>query len=224
MDGVHDLGGMHGFGPIPYEKDEPLFHEPWEARLYALRRALTIPMFATVDEHRYALEQLPPARYLGLSYYERWLAVFQDALIANEVLDPDEMRDRFGAYEGNPDAPVPQRTDPELTTRVVAGVFLRPNVERDAGATRFQVGDRVLARNIHPKGHTRLPGYARGKQGEIVRINGICDLPDAIVAHRDPEPQAVYSVRFEAAELWGEAAESNASVYIDLWDSYLEPA
>ena len=108
MDGVHDLGGMHGFGPVPYEKDEPVFHESWEARLYALRRVLTVPMFATVDEHRYALEQLPPARYLGLSYYERWLAVFQQALVDNEVLESAEMQARFEAYEANPDEPVPQ--------------------------------------------------------------------------------------------------------------------
>lgn len=225
MNGVHDLGGMHGFGPVPYEKDEPVFHAIWEGRLYGLRRALAVPLFRSTDDFRYALERLEPARYLASSYYERWLAVVERALVEKGLVTAGEIEARTAHYQQDPEAPVPRREDPQLVERAIAATYRRQSLDRENGAApRFAVGDRVAARNVHPQGHTRLPRYARGKRGVIVRIHGIHDFPDTLALGLGANPQTVYSVRFEAGELWGESAEPNAAVYLDLWDSYLEAA
>jgi nitrile hydratase len=222
MNGVHDLGGMHGFGPIPYEKDEPVFHEPWEGRFYGLRRSLGTTLFASTDGFRASLERMEPARYLALSYYERWLAVTEEALLQKGLVTADELRARYDLYREQPDAPVPRKEDPERAAQVAASIYRRSSLHREGPPPRFAVGDRVVARNMHPRGHTRLPRYVRGRRGVIARLHGTHDFPDTLAAGRGPHPQAVYSVRFEAMELWGESAEPNACVYLDLWDSYLE--
>ncbi|HZR98414.1 MAG TPA: nitrile hydratase subunit beta [Chloroflexota bacterium] len=223
MDGVHDLGGMHGFGPVVREENEPVFHAPWEGTVYAINRlAMGVGLY-NIDEMRHGIERLPPAQYLGSTYYERWLATIEQNLVEKGVLSADEIEARLAALRQNPDAELPRREDPALVQRVLEGAraaFQRP----PTGEPRFRVGDAVVTKNIHPKGHTRLPRYARGKRGTISHYHGFYVFPDAHAHGQGEAPQPVYSVGFEARELWDGAAEPQERVYLDLWESYLEPA
>lgn len=226
MNSVHDVGGMHGFGAIEYEESEPVFHHEWEARLVGMRFG-TGPrrVISSLDASRYAVERMDPALYLAARYYERWLITFEQALVEKGFLSQDEIDARTAHYLENPDAAVPHREDPELTARALKLRATPNHPPADAvPAPRFKVGDAVRTRNFHPKGHTRLPRYARGKHGVIVQLLGVQELPDAKAHDLEPQPQMVYAVRFDGRELWGEDAEPGTCVYIDLWDSYLEPA
>ncbi|HLH22791.1 MAG TPA: nitrile hydratase subunit beta [Chloroflexota bacterium] len=223
MDGVHDLGGMHGFGPVVREENEPVFHAPWEGTVYAINRtAMGIGLY-NIDEMRHGIERLPPAEYLRSTYYERWLATIERNLIEKGVLSAAEIDARLAYLREHPDAEPPRRADPALLERVLRGAraaFQRP----PTGEPRFHVGDAVVTRNIHPKGHTRLPRYARDKHGTISHYHGYYVFPDTQAHGQGEQPQPVYSVAFDARELWDGAAEPRARVYLDLWESYLEPA
>jgi len=222
MNGVHDLGGMHGFGRIPREQDEPVFHHPWEGRVYAMHVATPVPI---PGGFRYGIERMAPAHYLSSSYYEKWLHVQSQGMLAAGIFTPEELADRLAFYRENPDAVPPQRSDPERLKRVLAETAAPESLQRDSDIQpAFGIGDLVTARNIHPAGHTRLPRYVRGKRGVVARYEGIQDIYDTLPAGGTAPPQPAYSVRFEAQELWGESAERNCAVYLDLWESYLEPA
>ncbi len=223
MNGVHDMGGMHGFGPIPIETNEPVFHEPWEGRVYGLNAVGRL--FPNIDASRHAIETLPPADYLTFSYYEKWLRRTQLRLLELGVVTEAELDARVAHYEAHPEEPAPRRSDPAVEERARrrferAGPLHRPG----GSAPRFAAGDVVRTRNINPPGHTRLPRYARGKLGVIHIVHGSHDFPDTNAHGLGPQPQGIYSVRFEAAELWGPDAEGRGFVHLDLWDSYLEPA
>jgi len=217
MNGIHDMGGMQDMGPLRYEKDEPVFHEPWEGRVYVIRRAMGAWRRWTTDHTRHEIELIPPADYMRMSYYERWLVSTIEIMIKTGQIT------RAEAESGQP-APGSVKAIPPLKTAVLSAALVRPKVARpDAGVkASFKVGQRVRARNMHPLGHTRLPRYARGKTGTIHLDHGIYVFPDTIVAGQGEKPQHVYSVRFEARELWGPQAAPRHSVYLDLWDDYLE--
>jgi nitrile hydratase len=220
MNGVHDMGGMHGMGPISPEKNEPVFHEKWEGRLYAINRAVGAWKKWNIDAGRHAIEQIPPADYLRMSYYERWLVRDISLLLESGLLTPQEIN------TGEP-APGSQKATPPLpVANLTATAAQRPSYARpDADVkARFQVGDRVRALKINPTGHTRLPRYARGREGVIDRHHGIFVFPDTNAHFQGEHPQHLYSVRFRAQELWGESASARDSIYLDLWDSYLERA
>ncbi|HEX4836056.1 MAG TPA: nitrile hydratase subunit beta [bacterium] len=218
MNGVHDMGGMHGMGPIRRERDEPVFHAPWEARVFALRQAAGAWRRWNIDAGRYEIERIPAADYLRLSYYERWLASLVALLVKRGLVAPAEME------RGHP-APGSPKATPPLTADTVRQKLSRRAPRRDTPvAPRFAVGERVRARNIHPIGHTRLPRYARGKLGTIARDHGVYVFPDTNAQFLGENPQHVYSVRFCARELWGELASPRDAVYIDMWDDYLERA
>jgi nitrile hydratase subunit beta len=218
MNGVHDMGGMDGMGPIRREQDEPVFHAPWEARVFALRQAAGAWRKWNIDAGRYEIERIPAADYLRMSYYERWLASLAALLVKRGLVTPAEME------RGRP-APGSTKATPPLTADNVRPTLSRRAPRRDTPvAPRFTVGERVRARNIHPTGHTRLPRYARGKLGTIVRDHGVYVFPDTNAQFLDENPQHVYSVRFSARELWGERAAPRDAVYIDMWDGYLERA
>jgi len=218
MNGVHDMGGMHGMGPIEYEQHEPVFHEEWEGRVYALTRVLRLGPKWNVDMSRFSIEQIPPVRYLASSYYERWLLGLERRLLESGVLSPEELADGQARPGG---VPVPRMAAAEV--RASFQPWHAPQPEADA-PPRFRVGERVLARKLNPRTHTRLPRYVRGRAGVVDRDLGVQNLPDSRVARQDPKPQHVYSVRFTARELWGPDASSRDALYIDLWDDYLDSA
>lgn len=228
MNGIHDLGGMHGFGPIPREDREPVFHAPWESRVYGIVTAIREErnVYAPYGSRHY-IENIPPARYLASSYYEKWMLALEAALAHSGLLDPAELDARASRCAADPAAPVPRRDDPALAERVRRRIYApaQPAPQPHA-APRFAVGDGVRARNIHPPAHTRLPRYVRGKRGSVERIYAAQPFQDLqpIDGAAAGDPLPVYSVRFDARELWGDAAEPNQSLYIDMWEPYLEPA
>ena len=218
MNGVHDLGGMHGMGPIVHEENEPVFHARWEGRVFAINRALGGWQKWTVDAWRYHIESLPPADYLRMSYYERWLAANEHRVVHYGLVTREELvsgKAAPGAAKATPAFTVGMASDDD---RGIASAN-DPSV-----APLFKVGERVRARNINPAGHTRLPRYARGKTGEIIRDHGVYSFPDTNAQGLGEKRQHVYSVRFTLRELWGEAAPPRDYVHIDMWDDYLEHA
>ena len=224
MDGVHDLGGMHGFGPVEREPNEPPFHAGWEAAVYAIMRASLGTGLYNLDEFRHGVERMEPAHYLGSSYYEHWLDGIARVLIEKGVVSAEELAARTEFFTARPDAPAaaavkgtPPVAPPPL--RWYAPASERPTTR----PPRFAVGDAVVTKNIHPAGHTRLPRYARGKRGVIHQQRGTHVFPDSHAHGRGEDPHALYSVRFDARELWGPSAEPNQRVFIDLWEPYLEP-
>lgn len=223
MNGVHDMGGMHGFGPIV--KDDAAFHSPWELRLRAIANALIRRGVYNDDEFRRAIESLQPAQYLSLPYFERWLAAVQALLVEKGRLTADEMNELIQTLSQNPaGVERARRSDDRALTKTVAEAPQTARASDRAAAARFRVGDTVVTRNLHTKEHTRLPRYLRGKTGAISRVHGVYALPDTNAHGRGPNPEHVYSVRFVARDIWGDIAAPNDRLFIDLWESYLEPA
>jgi nitrile hydratase len=220
MNGIHDMGGMHGMGAIQHEKNEPVFHEPWEGRVYAMTRTIRAGGGRqNLDNSRHQIELLPPADYLRMRYYERWLARLVKQLVTNGVVTREELE------SGHATAGLPKETPRVMAAAVPEMVARRNSARRDtAVAPTFAVGQRVRARNINPIGHTRLPRYARGKLGVVVRDHGVFVFPDTNAEFSGEKPQHVYSVRFTARELWGEQASPRDSVHLDMWDDYLDHA
>ena len=214
---VHDMGGMHGFGPVVAEPREPPFHENWEGRVLAMQRAMGATGLWTIDGGRASLETLPPLAYLAASYYERWFLGLERRVIAHGLVGEDEIAAGRSLRPG-------MGLNRKLTLEDAKGTRY-PRFDRPAPApARFKPGDRVTTRTINPATHTRLPRYARGKRGTVVRCYGAHDFPDTNAHGLGPQPQPVYSVCFEGSELWGASAEPNQKLYLDLWESYLEPA
>jgi nitrile hydratase beta subunit len=220
MNGVHDLGGMHGMGPIRHEADEPTFHERWEGRVYALTRVLrTRGGLWNLDAFRHGQEVLPPAEYFRMSYYERWWAWLLKTVVAAGDVTQAEVE------SGRPAVGSPRKSVLVTADAVPSMVDLRASARRDvAAARRFKPGHRVRARNLNPTGHTRLPRYVRAKRGVVVLDRGVFLFPDTNAHLLGEKPQHLYSVRFAARELWGEQASPHDFVHVDLWDDYLEPA
>lgn len=215
-DGIHDMGGMGGMGPVEAEPNEPVFHAPWEARVFALRRLL-VPwgLGGSWGSFRYAQERVPAAEYLRLSYYERWFAALVEVLRANGVVSEAELA------RGAADPQAPRQERRERPPQAPLGFGL---LDLDVPA-RFAVGDAVRARDVHPAGHTRLPRYARGKRGTVVRDNGVYALQDTDGRGQQlgDSPQHVYTVRFTSRELWGDRGAERDAIYVELWENYLEP-
>jgi len=219
MNGVHDMGGMHGMGPIQHEKNEPVFHERWEARAYGLSMAIGCLGKWTLDALRHQIELIPPADYLSMSYYEKWIAAIVELMVKNGLATQTEV-------ETGKAAPGSSKMSPALTAAAVGPMVHNgaPNNRNVAVAPCFHRGQRVRARNLNPTGHTRLPRYARGRLGTIERHHGAFVFPDTNAHEGGENPQHVYSVRFTARELWGGTAPATDSVFVDMWESYLEPA
>lgn len=223
MNGVHDMGGMDGFGPVVHETDEPVFHAEWERRLFGLVSLAMGAGQVNIDEFRHAIERIPPAQYLASSYYERWLAAVETLLVEHGIITREEL---LAKHDGSPEMLLAQIA-PGVRTVGPAPVKEKPGAK--SPRARFAKSDHVRARNINPSGHTRIPRYVRGKRGVIARDWGVFVFPDTNAHHAGTKPQHCYSVEFEARELWGKSAESRARnlrerVLIDLWEDYLEPA
>ena len=217
MNGVHDMGGMHGLGPIAPDPDEPLFHAPWEARVLAMNLAVGAWGRWNIDTSRHARERIPAASYLRMSYYEKWLVGLEDLMLSSGLVTPDEIR------KGLPD-PGQARLAPPLTVdRVTRTLATGGPATRNVDARGdFAIGEPVRARNINPVGHTRLPRYVRGHLGVVERDHGVHVFPDTNANGLGEQPGRLYGVRFTARELWGEAAHDGDSVHLDLWNAYLE--
>lgn len=219
MNGVHDMGGMQDMGPVEAEPNEPVFHHPWEGRVFALRRAMGAWRKWNIDATRFAVELVPPVDYLRMTYYERQFVAFLEMLVEHKFVTRAELE------SGVPAASTPVAT-PALTVEKAHSLIAKGvPVKRDLPiAPRFQPGQRTRTRNLNPTTHTRLPRYARDKSGVIARDHGVFVFPDTNGVFLGEHPQHLYSVRFSARELWGEQAAANDSVYLDMWDAYLEPA
>jgi nitrile hydratase subunit beta len=219
MNGVHDMGGFQGMGPVRPETNEPVFHERWEARVFALARSMGALGKWNIDASRYQREQIPAADYLRMSYYEIWLTGLSELLVKKGLLTREELA------HGRP-SPGSHRATPALTADRVPSLISRgsPSNRDTQAAQRFQVGQSVRTRNMHPQGHTRLPRYARAKLGTIERVHGVFVFPDTNALFQGEKPQSLYCVKFTAHELWGEQAPARDSVNMDLWEDYLEPA
>ena len=222
MNGVHDLGGMQGFGPVQPEpeSEEPVFHEEWESRVYGIVRLIGRLGLWSLDMSRHSREKLPPADYLAYSYYEKWFAALQEQLVESGLVSEQELQ------TGKMSAPITK----SIAERVVgaeevhAMPFMVTSYLRPAPALpQFRPGDRVRALNRHPGGHTREPRYVRGRIGTVHDHYGAQVYPD-LSANGVDEGRHLYCVRFDATELWGESADVDSVVYVDLWEDYMEPA
>jgi nitrile hydratase len=219
VNGPHDLGGAQGFGPVAPEKDEPVFHAEWERRSLGLSLSINGSGAWTIDHARQSRERIPPAEYLSSSYYEIWLKGLERLLVEHGLVSAEELRSGRSA---GPGAPLPRKLTAELVP-VALGKGSR--YDREPGSpARFRIGDRVRARIMHPSGHTRLPRYVRGRSGRIAAIHGAHVFPDSNAAGRGEDPQWLYSVAFDATELWGPQGRTGDDVRLDLWEPYLEPA
>lgn len=234
MNGIHDMGGMHGFGPVRADPDEPVFANRWEGRVFGLNQTVgrTISLWKRHDTREWR-ERLPPKQYLDLGYYECRLMTLKHMLVEYGILTASEIDERVEQLRNQPgileaSRLLPTHNDPQLVNEIVN--YLTRSKRKPTRHTptdapyRYQSGDRIIARNVHPQGHTRLPRYVRGRPGLIESIRGVYELPDHWVKFRESRLEPVYSVSFAATDLWGSAAASRDKVYLDLWESYLEPA
>lgn len=218
MDGVHDMGGMDGFGPVEPERDEAVFHAPWEARVLAMTRAMGAANGWTIDMQRFAREQITPHVYLGATYYQKWFLALRQMLIDHGRVSADELA---AGHALHPATPLPRGA---FTASNVGRIMSRGKFDRPTSTpARFKVGDHVRAKNIHPATHTRLPRYARGHVGIIERVQGCHVFPDSAATGAGEQPQWLYTVKFDGRELWGADADPTLKVSIEAFESYLDP-
>lgn len=223
MNGVHDMGGMHGFGAVAVD-DDAEFHADWERLVFAMDRAVRAQDIVNIDEKRHGIERMAPGAYLSASYFERWLTGLTINLADAGVLEPSELDDRLDALLAA-DAPrelVPDRTDPDLAAAIRDSFAGDAAFDRAAPEPAFEEGEQVRVKNHHPAGHTRCPRYARRAVGTITASRGPFVYPDAN-AHGAERAEPLYTVGFSGEELWGPEAESPAdTIHIDLWEPYVE--
>jgi len=217
MNGVHDMGGMQGLGRIEPEPEGHAFHAVWEGRVHAM--SLASPTRSNIDAGRHQRELIPGPEYLRMTYYEKWFRSLSDRLLERGLVTSQEYA------SGRADAGAPKAT-PRLRASDVEAALSRSGsyVREIAAPALFKPSDAVRARNINPDGHTRLPRYVRGRVGVIERLNGAHVFPDSHAHGKGEDPRPLYTVRFTAQALWGEAANQRDSVSLDLWEPYLERA
>lgn len=219
MNGIHDLGGMDGFGKVEAEPSEPPFHDTWEGRALALNRLMGATGEWNIDVGRYWIETLPPAVYLNSSYYRKWTLRLERLCIARGLITQEELD---AGQASGPGRPLRKKSaaPAEVDRLLVRGSYSRP----PTAAAHFEVGARVRTKNIHPASHTRLPRFARGHVGTIERIQGCHVFPDAVVADGVEQPEWLYTVTFDATELWGPDADPTVRTSIEAFEPYLEAA
>jgi nitrile hydratase subunit beta len=206
MNGPHDMGGMMGFGAIAPEANEPLFHAPWEKRALAISLAMGAARQWSIDASRHAREKIPRHQYWSLSYYEIWI----EGLL--------RLMNERGLLDG------PPKTLPRLAAGDVARVLAKGSAysRQTASPPLFKIGGRVRARNLQPLGHTRLPGYLRGKAGEITLYHKAHVFPDSNAHGLGENPQHLYTVRFSVRDVFGR--DTGDILQADLFEPYLEAA
>jgi nitrile hydratase subunit beta len=219
VNGVHDMGGMDGFGKVEAEPNEPMFHEEWEGRVLAMVRAMGAAGAFNIDTSRFYRETLPPDVYLASSYYRKWLLGLEDLLVDKGYITASEVA------AGQTKEPAKPLKHGKFTIEDVERIMVRGRFGRDAlTPAKFKPGDRVRAKNIHPSTHTRLPRYTRGHVGIVERNLGCSVYPDSAATEAGENPQWLYTVVFDGAELWGPDADPTTKVSIDAFEPYLEKA
>jgi nitrile hydratase subunit beta len=216
MNGAHDMGGRQGFGTVVAEANEPVFHAPWEKRVYGLAGTLGAHDLWNLDEDRHACENLPPQRYLNSSYYEIWLQMFEKLLVEKGAVTRAELKSGKSSNG--------RVTKPLLKPKDVFAAQIAPgSYHRDIGSNpAYIVGQKVRVKNMMTPTHTRLPGYLRGAVGEVVIIHGCHVFPDTHSLGRGEDPHWLYAVRFTAKAVWGR--DEKQLIHADLWEPYLEAA
>jgi nitrile hydratase len=218
MNGVHDMGGMHGFGKVESEPNEPPFHAGWEGRVLAMQRALRATGAWNIDMSRDAQERLPAEVYLSVSYYHRWALGMERNALEQRLIDADEIAAGHALRPGKP-------VQGTMTKDTIGAAFTRGSFSRPTSTVgRFKPGDRVRTLNINPPSHTRLPRYARGRVGAVEAVRGCHVFPDSAATGAGENPQWLYTVVFEGRELWGESADPTLKVSVEAFEPYLEPA
>jgi nitrile hydratase beta subunit len=213
------MGGMDGFGKVEPEPNEPMFHAEWEARVLAMVRAMGAAGAFNIDASRFYREALPPVVYLGSSYYRKWLLGLEDLLVDRGYIAADEIA------AGRATEPGKALKRGKFTVDDVERVMVRGKFDRPAPSpAKFKAGDRVRARNIHPGTHTRLPRYARGHVGVVERDHGCHVFADSAATGSGENPQWLYTVVFDGAELWGPNADPTVKISIEAFEPYLERA
>ena len=220
MNSIHDMGGMHGFGRIPYKAAEPVFHEAWQGRVFA------IAMYTrgVPNGFRYMVEKIDPTLYLAYTYYEKWMHAKTQGFLEDGGISAAELADKIDYFLANPDEKPTAAYNPEKVKKAVAATYKQqePDPPQD-NPPLFSVGQMVRAQNMHPVGHTRLPRYCRGRRCTIEKYYGYWWVDDTPPAGEDHAIEPLYRVKFEARELWGDEAEANHFLYIDMFESYLVP-
>jgi nitrile hydratase subunit beta len=211
---VHDMGGLHGLGPVEADAEEPVFHAAWEGRVYALQRGMGATGLWTIDGGRASLENLPPLEYLASSYYKRWFLGLERRVVAHGLVGEDEIS---AGRALRPGISLNRKLTLEDAKTMSFARFDRP-ARRSA---RFKAGDRVRTKNMHPKTHTRLPRYARDKLGTVEAVRGCHVFPDSAALGAGENPQWLYTVVFTGRELWGEEADPSIQVSIEAFEPYL---
>jgi nitrile hydratase len=219
MNGVHDMGGMDGFGKVEIEKNEPPFHHEWEGRVMAMVRAIGANGGINIDMQRFSRESLPPVVYLESSYYKKWFLALQQSMLDRGMIDGDEIE---AGHSLRPSLPLKRG---KFSMNDVQRVMTRGSFSRAPTASpAFAVGNRVRTKNINPVTHTRLPRYARGHIGTVERINGCHVFPDTNARGEGENPQWLYTVVFSGRDLWGDDADPKLKVSIEAFEPYLERA
>jgi nitrile hydratase beta subunit len=227
--GVHELAGIHWEGPVaPGRDEETTFNAEWEKGVFAITACAVGQGFYNFADFRQEIERMHPVAYLSARYYERWLHTAITNLAKQGVIDTKELEERTKYYLENPEAPVPQHSDPALFDKLagiaVAGVPYRKD-DPDK-PPKYAVGDKVKIRQDYwVSGHSRMASYVRGKVGEIAKVFCNMELPDSGVTGGEPRHEYIYAVKFTPEEMWGPLAEPGvAAHYWDAYECYLEPA
>ena len=224
MNGIHDMGGLHGFDDLNHDPDDPVFHSEWESRVFCITQVIDTREIWNLDEHRHEIELMNPANYINDGYYGRWLFAMESILNRKNILLSEEVEQRIEEMSRNP-----RRLTPPV--REGRSWPLSDDEKVRWGACReeaqvvpvFKVADEVRVRNIHPPGHTRVTSYTRGKAGIVERVHAQpWVLPDTRAHYNGENLQPVYTVKFAAQTLWGPQAESNQHLYIDLSEDHIE--
>ena len=226
MNGVHDLGGTDGLGPVEVPENEPVYRAEWEKAAFAMFSMTFRAGFFGIDAFRFGIEQMHPATYLLSPYYEHWLHAIEHHGFEKGLLDEAELDRRTQHYLENPDAPLPaEKEDPDLLAFVDGVVKSGAPAGRPSDkVAQFKVGDRVTVASDVSFGHTRKAKYVRGRTGEIALAHGTFIYPDSAGNGGPEAPEHVYTVKFTSEELWGaEAADPNGTVYFDVWEPYIDP-
>lgn len=224
MDGIHDLGGMQGFGPVAVEDNEPVFDARWQAKMVAIHQYYrSIGAWKNIDQFRHAIERIDPVAYLSHGYYGRWLGGIETLCVEAGVLTQEEISKRVEELVGVPaDGSIAAR--PRSNPNPLGPDPGESLIQHIAAEPQFEVGQLVITRMLSHSGHTRLPRYARGSRGVIVKFNGGWVFPDTSAAGQGENPQYLYTVAFKGQELWGHEAEPHTTVHLDCFESCLKSA